>query len=121
MQDKIDQLKNQINQDKESNERSSFAIQGLQKNLLEATDALNKITSKLEALKLQYERQKNTTIAGQGLLDELNQQYLNQRESVFQYSKDLEIKQIQLNTLKIEHEKTNSDSSEHTSSLNELE
>tara|TARA_B110000503_G_scaffold143782_1_gene248526 strand:+ start:7493 stop:10837 length:3345 start_codon:yes stop_codon:yes gene_type:complete len=121
LQDKIDQLKNQINQDKESNERSSFAIQGLQKNLLEATDALNKITSKLEALKLQYERQKNTTIAGQGLLDELNQQYLNQRESVFQYSKDLEIKQIQLNTLKIEHEKTNSDSSEHTSSLNELE
>ena len=121
LQDKIDQLKNQINQGQESADRSSFAIQGLKKTFETAKNDLEAHLGSLNLLEEKFESQKQATQEGQDQLDISNQNYLTARESVFQYSKNLEIKEIQLNTLKVEIEKTNSDSSDHNNSLQEFE
>jgi chromosome segregation protein len=121
LQDKIDQLKNQINQGQESADRSSFAIQGLKKTFETAKNDLEAHLGSLNLLEEKFESQKQATQEGQDQLDISNQNYLTARESVFQYSKNLEIKEIQLNTLKVEIEKTNNDSSDHNNSLQEFE
>ena len=121
LQDKIDQLKNQINRDQESADRSSFAIQGLKKTFSIAENDLIAHFESLNLMKKKFEAQQQATREAQDQLDISNQTYLNARESVFQYSKNLEIKEIQLNTLKVEFEKTNSDSSDHNNSLQEFD
>ena len=121
LQDKIDQLKNQINQDQESADRSSFAIQGLKKTFDTAKNDLEAHFGSLNLMKEKFEAQQQATREAQDQLDISNQTYLNARELVFQSSKNLEIKEIQLNTLKVEFEKTNSDSSDHNNSLHEFD
>ena len=121
LQDKIDQLKSQINKDQESADRSSFAIEGLKKTFEAATNDLNNHLELLNKLKEKFESQQQTTREAQDQLDISNKYYLSVREIVFQHSKNLEIKEIQLNTLKLEFDKTNSDSSEHNNNLLEFE
>ena len=121
LQDKIEQLKNQINKDQESADRSSFAIEGLKKTFEDVRDDLNIHYKSLNKLKEKFESQKQATKEVQDKLDLHNQNYLSVRERVFQYSKNLEIKEIQMNTLKLEFDKTKSDSSEHNNSLKEFE
>ena len=121
LQDKIEQLKNQINRDQESADRSSFAIQGLKKAFGIAENDLTAHFTSLNLMKEKFEAQQQATRGAQDQLDISNQIYLNARESVFQYSKNLEIKEIQLNTLKVEFEKTNIDSSDHNNSLQEFD
>ena len=121
LQDKIEQLKNQINKDQESADRSSFAIEGLKKTFEDVRNDLNIHYKSLNELKEKFESQKQATKEVQDKLDLHNQNYLSVRERVFQYSKNLEIKEIQMNTLKLEFDKTKSDSSEHNNSLKEFE
>ena len=121
LQDKIEQLKNQINKDQESADRSSFAIEGLRKTFKKVKNNLNTHSKSLIELKEKFELQRQATKEVQDQLDLSHQNYLNVRETVFQYSKNLEIKEIQFNTLKLEFDKTKNDSSEHNDSLQEFE
>ncbi|MGY8792944.1 MAG: chromosome segregation protein SMC, partial [Gammaproteobacteria bacterium] len=89
LQDKIDQLKNQINRDQESADRSSFAIQGLKKTFSIAENDLIAHFESLNLMKKKFEAQQQATREAQDQLDISNQTYLNVRESVFQYSKNL--------------------------------
>jgi chromosome segregation protein len=57
----------------------------------------------------------------QSEVDAMNQVYKVKREEVFQLKKSLEIKEIQLSTLKLELEKSTSDSTEQSESLVEFE
>ncbi len=121
LQDKIGQLKNQIKKDQESADRCSFAIEGLKKTFEKVRNDLKTQSKSLIELKEKFESQKQANKEVQDKLDLSNQNYLNVRETVFQHSKNLEIKEIQLNTLTLEFDKTKSDSSEHNDSLQEFE
>jgi chromosome segregation protein len=117
LQDKIEKLKEQISLDKQSNERASFSMKSLEKDKENAELELKSVSIELEKLKQAYDAQKENTQNAQNELTELNQQYLSKRELIFQQSKELEIKQIQLGTLKQELDKTSESSSQHSADL----
>ena len=121
LEDKIGNLKDQIEQDTKSNERASFSIQSLKQEKTSAETTFKEIQSKLKILEEEYAEEKNRTENIQGEVDAMNQVYRVKREEVFQLNKSLEIKEIQLSTLKQELEKTNSDSTEQSESLIEFD
>ncbi|MDH5608056.1 MAG: chromosome segregation protein SMC [Cyclobacteriaceae bacterium] len=120
LEDKINRLREQLSQDKQSNERAAFSLQGLEKEQAQAEKELAEVHLSLDTLKSGLEEQKQRTTEAQQQLNELNQQYLSRRETVFQLNKELEFKQIQLGSLRNELEKTSEDSSFHTNSLQEF-
>ncbi|MFT4736245.1 MAG: chromosome segregation protein [Paraglaciecola sp.] len=121
LQDKIEKLREQISMDKQSNERAAFSIQSLEKDkeLADKEFMLSKET--LTTLKEAYEQQQIATQQAQNELNELNQQYLSKREWVFQQGKELEIKQIQLGTLKQELDKTSETSTQQSADLQQFD
>jgi len=121
LNDKISSLKDQIEQDKQSNERASFSLEGLRKEEETARKYLNEIKSKLERLKEDYEKQKEETAVAQSQLTESNQIHATQRETVFNLKKEIEINEIQLESLKNEMNKSQEDSSQHAAHLKEFE
>ncbi|MFY0685801.1 MAG: chromosome segregation protein SMC [Cyclobacteriaceae bacterium] len=121
LQDKVEKLKTQISQDKQSNERAAFSLQSLRKSHEEANEVYLQAEKELASLRETYEEQKTKTNALQLEVNELNQTFLTKREVVFQYNKDLEIKQIQLGTLRQELEKTSEDSTQQSASLEEFD
>lgn len=121
LQDKVENLKEQISQDKQSSERSAFSIQSLEKEQETAQKILTEISQKVASLKEEYESQKVRTSEIQQLVNESNLTYNSRREQVFQQSKEIEIKELQLSTLKQELEKTSEDTSEQSASLQEFE
>ncbi len=121
LNDKKENLTEQIDQDKKSNERASFSIQSLRQEKNNAENDLKEIESKLGVLKEEHQEEKDRTHAIQQEVDSMNQVYKVKREEVFQLKKSLEIKEIQQNTLRQELEKTTSDSSEQSESLAEFD
>jgi len=121
LNDKSDNLREQIDQDKKSNERSSFSIQSLKQEKLSAEKALGDIDSKLKKLTEEHTEEKERTIKIQEEADTMDSVYKIKREEVFQVNKSLEIKEIQLNTLKLELDKTTSDTTEQSESLVEFD
>ncbi len=121
LNDKSENLKEQIGQDKKSNERATFSIQSLKQERKSAEAALKDIENRLKGLKEELDEEKIRTAQIQEEVDAMNQVYKVKREEVFQNKKSLEIKEIQLGTLKLELEKTTSDSTEKSESLAEFD
>ena len=121
LNDKSLNLKDQIDQDKKSNERASFSIQSLKQEKKSAEISLQDAETKLKRLQDEHLEEKNRTQILRDEVDSMNGVYKVKHEEVFQYSKDFEIKEIQLNTLKQELEKTTSDSTEQSESLVEFD
>ncbi|MGL1886863.1 MAG: chromosome segregation protein SMC [Reichenbachiella sp.] len=121
LNDKSDNLKELIEQDRKSSERSSFSIDGLESEKQTSQNLLDEITFKLETLQSDYEQEKtkNKELKDQG--EELNENFVAKREELYQLNKSLEIKNIQLSTLKQEHEKTTTDTTHQTESLQNFE
>ncbi len=117
LNDRSDNLKEIIEQDRKSSERASFSISSLNKERITSEKILSELSKKLEKLKLDYEqeKEKNQVLKNQG--EELNQKFIDKKEHVYQLSKSLEIKNIQLSTLKQELEKATSDSTSHTENI----
>ena len=121
LNDKSDNLKDQVEQDKKSNERAAFSIQSLKQEKQSASVSLREIETKLKALKEEQQEQKERTRIMEEEVDSMNQVYRVKREETFQQNKTLEIKEIQLSTLRQELEKTTSDTTEQTESLVEFD
>ncbi len=121
LQDKIERLSEQLSQDKQSNERASFSLKSLDAERDKAREMLAVIGEKLEELQQDYEQQKVATQEAQTSLTEINQQFTNKREFVYQVSKDLEIKEVQINSLQNELTKSREDSSQQIESLRGFE
>ncbi|MEO1049202.1 MAG: chromosome segregation protein SMC [Bacteroidota bacterium] len=121
LNDKADNLKEQIEQDKKSNERAKFAIQSLTQESESANKIMLELEQKVQGLKTDYEDQKQKTAGLKEKVVVLKQLQRQKREAVFQLNKSVEIKEIQLSSLKQELEKTASDSSEQSASLVEFE
>ncbi len=121
LNDKSLNLKDQIDQDKKSNERASFSIQSLKQEKKSAEITLHEAEIKLKGLQDEHQEEKKRTQFLQDEVDSMNRVYKVKHEEVFQYNKEFEIKEIQLNTLKQELEKTTSDTTEQSESLVEFD
>ncbi|HEY8936348.1 MAG TPA: chromosome segregation protein SMC [Cyclobacteriaceae bacterium] len=121
LNDRAAGLRDQIEQDKKSNERARFSIQSLENEKATSEGILTEINSKLELLKAEYEEQKKKTTALQADADTLRQVQRERQEESFQINKGVEIREIQVSTFKQELERTASDSSQQNASLVEFE
>ncbi len=121
LNDRVTNLKEQIDQDKKSNERARFSIQSLEVERDSAQTILKEITDKLEAFKTDFETQKATTYTLQGESDALRQVYRSKQEESFQLNKSLEIREIQVASFKQELERTTTDTSQQSASIVEFE
>lgn len=121
LNDKSDSLREQIVQDKKSNERASFSIESLKKEKESAANIFNEISQKLEVLKDEYQQQKSRTTAMQADVESLREVHRNHQNEVYQLRKSVEIKEVQLSTLKQELEKTATDTSEQSANLVQFE
>jgi chromosome segregation protein len=121
LNDRVNNLKEQIDQDKKSNERARFSIQSLETERDSANQILQEISDKVNALKTDYEAQKASTYTLQGESDALRQVYRAKQEESFQLNKSLEIREIQISSFKQELERTTSDTSQQSASIAEFE
>jgi chromosome segregation protein len=121
LNDRAAGLRDQIEQDRKSNERARFSIQSLEGEKASAEGILAEITQKLEHLKAEYEDQKRITTELQTQSDSLRRVQREKQEESFQINKGVEIREIQVSSFKQELEKTASDSSQQSASLVEFE
>ena len=121
LNDRATGLRDQIDQDRKSNERARFSIQSLETEKIAAEEILNEITQKLNHLKSDYEHQKGVTVELQTQSDSIRRVQRERQEESFQINKDVEIREIQISSLKQELEKTASDSTQQNASLVEFE
>ncbi len=121
LNDKSESLKDQIAQDKKSNERAEFSLQSLEQERSAAEKLFLELESKLSLLQGEYDEQKQKTAQLKEETETLRRLHKAKQDEVYQINKSLEIKEIQLSTLKQELEKTASDTSEQSASLVEFE
>ncbi|HEU5291575.1 MAG TPA: chromosome segregation protein SMC [Cyclobacteriaceae bacterium] len=121
LNDRALNLRDQIDQDKKSNERARFSIQSLEAERESAQQIQDEISQKLETLKAEYEEQKTITATLQHEVDTLRQVQREKQEESFQINKDVEIREIQVSSFKQELDRAASDSNQQSASLVEFE
>ncbi len=121
LNDRASGLRDQIEQDRKSNERARFSIQSLETERTAAEQIFNEISQKLEHLKADYEAQKGITVELQTQSDSIRRVQREKQEESFQINKGVEIREIQVSSLKQELEKTASDTTQQNASLVEFE
>ena len=121
LNDKSDSLKEQIEQDKKSNERAAFSIKSLEKEKENAEKLLRETEKNLEILKEDHDHQKINSSKAQEQINEVNVLFKSKQNAVYQLSKSLEIKEMQASTLKQELEKATTDTTQQSANLAEFE
>ncbi|HRJ28394.1 MAG TPA: chromosome segregation protein SMC [Cyclobacteriaceae bacterium] len=121
LNDRASNLREQIEQDKKSNERARFSIQSLENEKEAAGQILAEITQKLDLLKSEYEEQKDATATLQSEVDALRQVQREKQEESFQTNKAVEIREIQVSSFKQELDRTATDTNKQSASLVEFE
>ncbi len=112
LEDKSDNLREQLESDRKSNERAAFSLESLRNELDQSDSDLQKVRVELEHTKKEYEEQKEITTKAQSAFQEQNASFNQHRDRLYSLRKDQEIKEIQLNALETEFEKTATDTSE---------
>lgn len=121
LHDRTTNLQEQIEQDKKSNERARFSIQSLESEKQHAEIIFGEMVAKLEHFRQEYEEQKRITNELQSQADSLRGMQREKQEETFKIHKDVEIREIQISSLKQELEKTASDSTHQSANLIEFE
>lgn len=121
LNDRVASLKEQIDQDKKSNERARFSIQSLEAEKESAQALLNEISQKSESLKTDYDSQKEATLTLQGEVDALRKVHRTRQDESYQLNKALEIRDIQISSFKQEMERTATDKDQQSASVADFE
>ncbi len=121
LNDRNQQVLEQLEQDRKSNERAEFSIKSLSEEKSVLAKLLAEQEASLEILKQEAEEQKLKTSSKQEEVNGLNNLFREKQENVFKLNKSLEIAQVQLTTLKQELEKTHTDSNSQTAGLADFE
>lgn len=121
LEDRSQKLREQIDADRKSNDRAGFSIRSLQQELESAEKMLAEKEVIVSELREAYDSQKLIQTEKQQHQKSLQARYEQLKERVYQLNKDLEIKQIQLSTLKQELERTSTDDSNQEASLVDFE
>lgn len=121
LEDKSDNLREQLEADKKSNDRASFSLESLRKELEDASKQLQVVQQEVQSLEKIYAEQKQMSQNAQMAYEEHRKTYTSKRERLFNLKKEIEIKEIQLYTLKSEFEKTETDSTEQSETLDRFD
>jgi chromosome segregation protein len=121
LEDRSQKLREQIDADRKSNDRAGFSIRSLEQEKESAAKMLAEKEVVISELREAFDAQKLIQSEKQQAQKALSQAFEQLKEKVYQLSKDLEIKQIQLSTLKQELERTSSDDSSQEASLVDFE
>jgi len=117
LQDKSDNLREQIETDRKSNERSGFSLNSLKSEQDQAEKELKSEQGGFDVFAKEYNEFKALAIEAQETYDEQNKAFNHHREELYNLRKSVEIKEIQLAALEGELDKTSSDTSEQSASL----
>ncbi|OEK04167.1 chromosome segregation protein SMC [Roseivirga misakiensis] len=117
LEDKSDNLRQQLEADKKSNERAAFSLDSLRNELEKAEKELATVTAEVNSLEKIYNEQKAIAQEAQEAFENNRQNFTVKRERLYTLKKEIEVKQIQLDTLKGEFSKTESDTSEQSETL----
>lgn len=121
LNDRAASLRDQIEQDRKSNERARFSIQSLEAEKASAESILAEIVDKVDKLRSEYEEQKKITAELQQQADSIRRVQREKQEESFQINKAVEIREIQVSSLKQELEKHATDTTNQSASLAEFE
>ena len=121
LEDRAQKLREQIDIDRKSNDRAGFSIRSLEQELESAHKMLSEKEIIIEQLQEAYDIQKSSQFHIQEKQKEISKNYTLKKDTVYQLSKDQEIKQIQLSTLKQELEKTATDDTSQEANLSDFE
>ncbi|HEY3430072.1 MAG TPA: chromosome segregation protein SMC, partial [Cyclobacteriaceae bacterium] len=121
LNDRALNLRDQIDQDKKSNERARFSIQSLEAEREAAQQIQDEISQKLESQKTEYEEQKTITATLQHEVDTLRHAQREKQEESFQINKDVEIREIQVSSFQQELDRAATDTNQQSASLVEFE
>lgn len=121
LEDRAQKLREQIDTDRKSNDRAGFSIRSLEQELESANKMLSEKEIIVEQLREAYDNQKLSQTEIQEKQKEISKEFTLKKDTVYQLSKDQEIKQIQLSTLKQELEKTATDDNSQEANLADFE
>lgn len=121
LEDRSQKLREQIDTDRKSNDRAGFSIRSLEQEKDSAAKMLAEKEMIVDELREAFENQKTIQSEHQLKQKTINLSFETIKEKVYQLNKDIEIKQIQLSTLKQELERTSSDDSNQEASLVDFE
>lgn len=117
LNDKSDNLKEQIDQDKKSGERAAFSIESLRQEKSSSEKIFAEMEVRVSALKEEFDQQKERTKQLREETDILRQVQKDTQEEVYQLRKSVELKELQLSSFKQELERTATNTSEQSASL----
>ncbi len=121
LNDKSANLREQIEQDRQSDQRTDFSIKSLIKEKESAEKIFAESNLKLQELKRDRDEQKTKTANLQEEVDLLDKKYRAKKDELYQIQKDIEIKEIQVSSLKQELEKTHVDSTSQSANIQEFD
>jgi chromosome segregation protein len=121
LSDKISALQAEIEIDTEQKQKSEEGVRRLQMEKGAAEANLRETEAQVKALEEEYLDQKELTQDLQREATLLNQSYRSKQENIYQLKKSLEIKQIQLSSLKQELERASSDNAAQSNNLSLFE
>ncbi|EPR67601.1 Chromosome partition protein smc [Cyclobacterium qasimii M12-11B] len=110
-------MREQIEQDKKSNERAGFSIKSLEQEQRISEKLTNEKEITVNELKAVYEEKKAMHNASLEKQKVMQSTFARKRDEMYQLSKSQEIKQIQLTTIKQELEKTATDDNSQIENL----
>ena len=120
LNDRNTQLSYQINSDEKSINQSALSIKSLSQKLEYVKKILSDKKFQLESLKDRYEEQKTKTGSLRKRTSFIAKEHKETQQNSIQATREWEIKKIQLSTLKQESERTITDTSKQTASLEEF-
>ncbi len=121
LEDRSQTLREQIDNDKKSNDRAGFSIRSLEQEKESAEKLLAEKEFSVAQFREDYDSHKLSNSQKQQAQKEVAQKFDSLKERVYQLRKEVEIKQIQLSTLKQELERTSSNDSSQEASLVDFE
>ncbi len=121
LNDKSENLREQIELDRQSDQRTDFSIKSLIKEKESAEKIFAESDLKLQELKRDRDEQKTKTTALQEEVDILDKKYRTKKDDLYQVQKDIEIKEIQVSSLKQELEKATVDSTSQSANIEEFD
>lgn len=120
LNDKGDTIRIQIEQDKKSNERASFSIKSLNTEFDSVQKQFNELELMLNKMSTERDNQNSITQKAKEEAEAFEIVHQSDQENIYQLSKELEINEIQVSSLKQQLEKTSSSGSQKTANLVEF-
>jgi len=117
LQDKSENLREQLETDRKSNERAGFSLNSLKSEQNTAENELKTEQAAFDLFAKDYNSIKQLALDAQKAFDEQNKSFNHHREELYNLRKSVEIKDIQLAALNGELDKTSNDTSEQSANL----